>query len=214
MQATTGTQELFEYIKLLVSVASFGSIVIAFCAYRTNLKKIGEDRIRDKDKELLAQIKNSFEWAFGALTNDAKCIPPEPDRINWLTSARHLLRAEKLIKSIENQTYKIICAEVEEYWRHKFYMALSNDRLRSWDYYADTKRPDWPENIEISSALVIIDFSNWKEGAIDPTDAVDREAMINSGQGIKGGNAGRGLEGYIVRLNEIRIHRNSEGSTP
>lgn len=204
----------FEWLKVVVSLATFGSIIVAYLAYRANLTKIEEDRVRDRDKELLAQVKNSFEWAYNVLTDEATHIPPDANRLNWLTCARHLLRAEKLVKQISNPTYKTVYAEIEEYWRHKFYMALSHDSLRNWSYYADSAKPEWPENIEISSALVVVDFSNWKKGAVDPTDDVDREALIKTSGGIKGGSAGRGLEGYIVRLNQIRDQRNASAPEP
>lgn len=202
----------FEWLKVVVSLATLGSIVVAYLAYKANLTKIEEDRVRDHDKELLAQVKNSFEWAYDVLTDKATHIPPEANRLNWLTCARHLLRAKNLVKRIASPIYKTVYAELEEYWRHKFYMALSDDSLRNWSYYWDSGKPDWPENIEISSALVIVDFSNWKEGAADPIGDVDREALIKTGGGIKGGSAGRGLEEYIVRLNQIRDQRNASAT--
>lgn len=212
MPESTVFPNWFEWLKVAVSLVTFGSIVVAYLAYKANLTKIEEDRVRDRDKELLAQVKNSFEWAYDVLTDKAAHIPPEANRLNWLTCARHLLRAENLVKRIASPTYKTVYAEVEEYWRHKFYMALSHDSLRNWSYYSDSGKPDWPENIEISSALVIVDFSNWKEGAADPTDDVDREALIKTGCGIKGDSAGRGLEGYIVRLNRIQDQRNASAT--
>ncbi len=204
----------FEWLKVAVSLATLGSIVVAYLAYKANLSKIEEDRVRDRDKELLAQVKSSFDWAYNVLTDEAKNIPPEANRLNWLTCARHLLRVEKLVKQISSPTYKTIYSEIEEYWRHKFCMALSHDSLRSWSYYSNSAKSEWPENIEISSALVIVAFSNWKEGAADPTDDVDREALIKTGGGIKGGSAGRGLEGYIVRLNQIRDQRTDSATEP
>ena len=45
-------------------------------------------------------------------------------------------------------------------------------------------------------------------------DDVDRDALIKTGAGIKGGSAGRGLEGYIVRLNQIRDQRNASAPEP
>jgi hypothetical protein len=212
MPALTAFPSWFEWLKVSVSLATFGSIVVAYLAYKANLTKIEEDRTRDRDKELLAQVKSSFEWAYEVLTDKEESIPPDANRLNWLTCARHLLRAEKLVKQISSPTYKTVYSEIEEYWRHKFYKALSHDSLRSWSYYSDSAKLDWPENIEISSALVIVGFSNWKEGAADPTDDVNREALIKTGGGIKGGCAGRGLEGYIVRLKQIRDSHNASST--
>jgi hypothetical protein len=200
----------FEWLKVAINVATFASIVIAYLAYRANLKKIAEDRVRDRDKELLAQVQKSLEWAYNVLTDESERTPPKPNRLNWLTCARHLFRGRKLADQIASPTYRTVYAEVEEYWRHKFYIALSHEELRNWTYFADASEPDWPENIEISSALVIVDFSNWKQGTIDPTDEVDHEALIKNGGGLKGGWAGRGLEGYIVRLRDIRDRKTND----
>ncbi|MDP2265523.1 MAG: hypothetical protein Q8J70_03130 [Thiobacillus sp.] len=194
-----------ELTKLLLQFATLLSIVIAYRAYRSNVKKNEQDRERDRDKELVGQLKNSLRWAYDVLTNVGREIPPKPDRINWLTSARHLLRAGDIAGQISSSTYRKIADEVEEYWRTKFYLALSDEALRKWIYFADQSQPEWPENIEISSALVIIDFSNWKADAVDPTDYVDRSALKKRG-GLKGG-AGRGLESYLCRFEEIKAQR-------
>lgn len=194
----------FEWLKVIISLATFGSILVASLAYRANLKKIAEDRERDRDKELLVQVQRSLEWAYNVLTEESQRIPPEPNRLNWLTCARHLLRSRKIADQISGLTYRTVYAEIEEYWRHRFFVALSHDRLRNWNYYADSSKPQWPENIEISSALVVVDFSNWRQGATDPTDEVDRDDIIKNGGGVKGGSAGRGLKGYITHLQRIR----------
>lgn len=204
MLALTANQNWVEWLKIAIGVATLSSIVIAYLAYKANLQKADEDRVRDRDKELVAQLQKSFHWAYDVLTDKGKEIPPKADRLNWLTSSRHILRSEQLVKQISSSIYKTVYAEVEEYWRHKFYVALSHSSLRNWKYYAHPLSEAWPENIEISSALVIVDFSNWKRGATDPTDNVDRDALINAGGGTKGA-AGQGLEAYIVRMREIKI---------
>lgn len=204
--STLRSVDWIELAKFLVQTATLISIVIAYRAYRSNVKKHEEDRVRERDKELVMQFKNSLHWAYDVLTNEGREIPPKPDRINWLTSARHLLRAIDIKQEITSPTYRTIADEFEEYWRNKFYFALSDDVLRKWTYFADQSNPEWPENIEISSALVIIDFSNWKTDAVDPTDNVDRSALKKTG-GLKG-SAGRGLESYLCRFEEIKAQRN------
>lgn len=199
----------FELAKFAVSTLTLVSIVIAYRGYKTNVQKLSEDKVRDRDKELLAQTQKSLEWAYAVLTDDGKTIPPKPDRLNWLTAARHLLRAKKLAGRIEYATYRTVYEEVEEYWRQKFHAALSHPHLRNWTYYADRTKPEWPENIEITSALVIVDFSNWKEGTPDPTDEVDRIDLIKNRSGLKGPYAGQGLESYLVQFEKIKAQRNT-----
>jgi hypothetical protein len=207
MSEPTNWQSALEWAKVIISCATFFSIAVAYSAYRANLKKIAEDRARDSDKELLAQVKNSFEWAYDVLTDEGKNIPPKANRLSWLTCARHLLRAEKLVKQISSPTYRTIYAEIEEYWRNKFYLALSDESLRYRQYYADETRPEAPVNIEITSALVIIGFSQWKDGVADPTKEVDRAALINSVCNMVGVGAAGGLSSYIRYLDQIREQR-------
>lgn len=198
-----------ELSKLLVSILTLASIVIAYRSYRANLSKQNDDRIRERDKELLSQVQKSFQWAYDVLTDEGKEIPPKANRLNWLTSARHLLRAKKIADQITSETYRTVFEEIEEYWRHKFYIALSYEQLRSWTYYADQSNLSWPENIEISSALVILNFSNWKTDTLDPLKEIDREALIANRSAFLCVVAGRGLEAYLERFEEIKAERNA-----
>lgn len=202
-----------EILKLSISALTLVSIGIAYLAYRTNLQKQREDRVRDSDKELLAQAQKSLQWAYDVLTEQGEHIPPRADRLNWLTSARHLLRQKKIAKRITSETYRIVYAEVEEYWRHRFYTALDHPSLLSRGYFANLENPHWPENLEISSALVIVDFSGWNKANADPTDEVDRDALLKS-DALRGGNAGRGLRSYVAWIQEEKARRTIGGAPP
>ena len=198
----------FEIAKLAVSALTPISIYVAYKAYRANLQKQEDDRIRDADKELLAQAQKSLEWAYNSLTSDGANIPPVADRLNWLTCARHLLRHERIASRIQSETFRTVHAEHEEFWRHRVYMALDHNDLVGAGYYSTQTQDSWPENIEISSALVIIKFSNWPKEQQDPTDHVDRDAILQEKNALNG-RAGRGLRGYIQRLSEARQRMNS-----
>jgi len=207
------TIAMFEFVKVAIGAAALASIWIAHRAYQANVQKQQEDRVRDADKELLSQAKTSLEWAYNALTQHGDNIPPKSDRLNWLTCARHILRQNEIAERLQGSTYKIVYAEVRDYWQHKFYLALSDIGLLNPAYFRNKENSAWPENIEISSALVIVDFSNWKEGLRDPTDNVDRAAMMADGNCFKG-SAGRGLRSYIRELEEIRGARNPDRHIP
>lgn len=194
----------FEIAKLIVSSLTLVSAFVAFLAYRANLRKQEEDRVRDADKELLAQAQKSLEWAYNSLTDNNTSIPPKPVRLNWLNSARHLLRYSKIAMRIRSETYMIIQAELREHWRHQFYLALNHDALQSNRYYENLEVQSWLENIEVSSALVVVSFSNWPKDLKDPTDEVDRSALLTDTEALKG-KAGRGLRSYISRLAEAKV---------
>lgn len=174
-----------EYAKLAISLITLASIVLAFLSYRTNTKKINEDRVRDRDKELISQTQKSLQWAYDVLTENGKNFPPKADRLNWLTSARHILRAEKLSSQITSETYTIIFKEIEEFWRHQFYVALNHKALAQWTYFSNDNPLLSGEILEPKSVLVVAKFSEWKEGQEDPIDSVDLSLPE------------RGLSGYI-----------------
>jgi hypothetical protein len=201
----------FEIAQLVVSSLTLVSVFVAFLAYRASLRKQEEDRVREADRELLGQAQNSLEWAYDSLTDKGASSPPRPDRLNWLTSARHLLRHSKIAKRIQSDTYKIVHAEHEEYWRHRFYLVLNHNSLLSSGYYENSETQPWPENIEVSSALVVISFSNWPKEHKDPTDEVDRAAILNDTEALKG-RAGRGLRAYAARLAEAKAKMNASSS--
>ena len=193
-----------EIAKFVVSLFTFASVLVAFFAYRANLRKQDEDRVREADKELLAQAQKSLEWAYNSLTNNGTDIPPNAARLNWLTSARHLLRHRKIASSIKSGTYKTVHAEHEEYWRHQFYLALDHSTLRDTDYFSNLETPAWPVNIEVSSALVVVGFSNWPRQLKDPTDEVNQAELLKDIEALKG-KAGRGLRDYVALLSEANV---------
>lgn len=199
---------LLELLKLTIGAAVFFLLWSAYKAYRSSLKRQDEQRVHDADKALLNQAKNSLEWAYNALTKNGEAIPPKADRLNWQACARHILRQNEIALRISGEIGQTVYAEIQEYWRHKFHLALSDASLLNPAYFKNQGEPDWPENIEISSALVVVDFANWQEGAKNPIDAVDQSKMMSEGNGFKG-PAGRGLRRYVTELNEIRAALNS-----
>lgn len=195
--------DLYEILKIALSGLTLASIIIAYLGYRVSRSKQNEDRVRERDKELLAQAQKSMQWAYDVLTANGSNIPPLPDRLNWLTAARHLLRGQKIAQQISGETYKTVYAELEEYWRHKFSLALADPCFLHESYYSRPEGSMWHENIEISSALVVVDFSKWRKTAVDPIDEVDRSDYIKN-RSVLAGHAGRGLEAYMARLGKIR----------
>jgi hypothetical protein len=202
----TNTQIIIEFIKIALTSFAFFSAIVAYKAYRANLRKIEEDRIRDRDKELLLQVQKSLQWAYDSLTDEGKTIPPKADRLNWLTCARHLLRARKLGEKISSNTYQIIYQETEEFWRHRFYLALDNPATLSPAYFGKRRSSFTGEQIEPRSAKTIIEFSAWKQETEDPIDFVELSLISSDTHGIS--LASKGFNQY---LSELRQRQSSQG---
>ena len=120
--------EIVEIIKIALGGGALDSVWIAQKAYKANLVKQEDDRIRDSDKEILNQSEKSLEWAYEVLTDAGKNLPPRSDRLNWLTCARHMTRHDELASKIKTVTYQTVHAEIEEFWRHRFYF----ETRRNW----------------------------------------------------------------------------------
>lgn len=156
-----------------------------------------------KDKEVFEQAIQSLRWAYETVADGMENGIPDPCRLKWLTGARHISRYYKLKELLLTDTYKLICEENEEYWRHKFYVLLDQKALRTKQYYMDKSQVEWPENIELTSAMVVNDFANWQESKIDPLDDIDREELIKNGKPFHG-KCGRGIESYYCVFEEIK----------
>ena len=195
-----------DWIKVSLSGLALLSIILAYFSLRSTKQKFESDKIRDQDKEYLVQVERSFEWAYSTLTDDGTATPPRADRLNWLASARYILRAQGIASKIVTPVYKLVLEQVEDHWRQRFYLALDDPSLLSSTYFAGGLNSAWPENIEISSALVVVNFSNWKTGVQDPTDTVDRKALMEDAGGLQS-HAGRGLCDYIDKLYSIKRMR-------
>ncbi len=149
-------------------------------------------------QEILNQAVLSLERAYAALTNNGtETRPPAADRLNWLTSARHIERYKKLKAKLTFATHHTVCEEHEEYWRHKMYVCLDAPNEFSLAYYKEKRHPEKRAGIEPRSALVIHEFATWPEGREDPMDKVDAKAIMKRNEALKGNF---GLKRYLETL--------------
>ncbi len=195
----------WEIARTFIGGFTLLSIYLAYRTYSSNKSKQEEDRQLDRDREILNQAVTSLEWAHETLTDGTSSGPPKADRLNWLTAARHISRYYALKKLVVTETYSLVLSEKEEYWRHRFYMLLDDSTLGNRTYFMNTSDPVWPENIEITSAMVITNFSNWPKKTVDPLNEIERETLIREGQPFSG-KCGRGLESYYAALEEAKEH--------
>lgn len=161
-------------IKLsLTELAPIGTlllVIIGFLNYTWNQRF-------NSDEKIMEQAVLALERAYAILTSDGIHIsPPKPDRLNWLTSSRLLVRYEKLKSSLNTEVYKVICAEQEEHWRHKFYLLLDNNIVNVFSYFQNSSS----HNLTPKSVLVIFHFAAWKKGTPDPLEEIDTKKYIDS----------------------------------
>ena len=133
-----------------------------------------------KDKEICDQAIIAIERAYSSLTiGKEEYEIPEASRLNWLTSARQIVRFQQLKSMLKTDLYKLVCSEHEEHWKHEFYLSLKHNDFISPSYFQ-------ANNIHLTSALVVINFKQWEPDAKDPIDDIDADRLINDGYTLQG----------------------------
>ncbi|MBB1454490.1 hypothetical protein [Pseudoalteromonas sp. SG43-5] len=183
-----------ELLRTIFSGATLVSVVIAYFSLRATKKKQQDDSDVAHDKEIIVQAKLSLGWAYETIEIDSESNMPKADRLMWLTSARHILRYYNLRDSLKTSMYKTICAEHEEYSRHKFYRMFSNSNFLFGSYFKKSDGSGYSENIEVRSAMVLSIFSQWNASTVDPIDSFTKEELKE--QNPYRGDLGRGIQHY------------------
>lgn len=173
--------------------AALGFVGLAISIENTR-RSTEEERRRNRDRELLEQVLKSYGWAYEAFIKDNDRGTVIANRLNWLVTARHLLRAKKLADQISSSTYRTIQQENEEHWRTQFYRQVDSASLLRPGYYFewhDERRP-----LDHRAAIVIADFVAWKEDVGDPIDDIEpHELMLKPG--FNASSLGIGIKLFI-----------------
>ncbi|OOY36786.1 hypothetical protein BOV89_10680 [Solemya velum gill symbiont] len=168
-------------IQVVGSIAVGFSAIIAYRLYRSNADRHQQDDDRKRSETFLNESIELLERAYETFTRSGHS-PPDNDRLLWLSTARMLLRFNKMKSLITESDHIHIADENEEYMRLKFYTLLDSCRDRfTLDYFMPNRRLFDGDNIDRKSLAVIFDFSKWKEGTDDPLDAVDDQELFAQG---------------------------------
>ena len=155
-----------------------------------------------QNQELLSQAVLSLERAYRALTDDgAHVTPPLPDRLNWLTCARHIESFKSLKGRLRTTLHQSLCEEHEEFWRHLFYLSLESTRLLPKSYFAEQRSPALRPGVEPRSAIIIYAFATWPANRTDPIDSVDVHRLIREADVL---NARPGFSEYVNSFKQFR----------
>jgi hypothetical protein len=169
-----------EELRTIFSGFTLVSLIFVALNYWFSISKAKKDAIESRDKGICEQAIISLERAYGSLTNKkADYSLPTPDRLNWLTSARQIIRFQELKAMLETDLYKLICAEHEEHWKHEFYLSLKVEGFILPDYFKSN-------NIHLKSALVIMNFKQWASNVEDPLDTIDGTMYTDDDYTLKG----------------------------
>ena len=165
------------------SLAIACSAIVAFFLYRLNLNRHKDEDAYKESNTFLKEATNNLERAFEIFTDNGENIsPPRNDRLLWLTTARMLLRFNKLRGNINVSEHIDIIEEHEEYWRFQFYKLLDENKSNfTTTYFNPSGKPHSGDCIARNSMAAIFSFARWKEGAKDPMEEVDDKLLFAKG---------------------------------
>lgn len=176
-------------------IASISSAVFAGISALVAAYAIYVPARMQASQKLLDQAQLSLERAYEALSSGGRELsPPAPDRLNWLTAARHIQRYKGLKGKLTDETHRTICEEQEEYWRHRIYLCLETPQPVQPTYYVKRLAPSPKAAIDKTSALIIHAFAKWPDGRPDPLDTANTKELIENGRALEGNP---GLRAYI-----------------
>lgn len=114
--------------------------VVAMCVsgYFARLA-ISVNRRDRESKNHLDQAILTLQRAHAALTNDGQCEHARPDRLVWLTAARHIETYKVLKRGVTEPSHKVLCEDHEEYWRHRVYLAINMHALHQPGWYDEDR---------------------------------------------------------------------------
>lgn len=175
-------------------IVGLGALAVSyFNIYKTNQKI--------NDREFTSCAITALERAFNALTEGKPNLPPEANRLNWLTAARQIESYKKLKENINSKAYITVCDEAEEHWRHQFHKAINRFNNKDLSYFSGTPIPgeSYVPELEIRSVISIYSFSTWNKNRKDPLDSIDIKKTLESVD-ILSGNIG--LEEFLKSKQE------------
>lgn len=184
--------DLFGGVNALFAGLAFCGLVFSIDLSR---KAMTQERQRAHEKEVFEQVCKSYSWAFETLSYGTDEGPPLRDRLRWLNTARHLLRAKRLSAEINTPTYQLLQKENLEYWRFRFHDLLDHHDLLHPNFYGieDPYTEELKHNIDYVSVAVIAEFLVWTED--DPIDDFDVHQAFET-HGFRSSYVGRGIEAY------------------
>ena len=162
-------------------------------------KAIKTNRSDRESKNHLDQAILSLQRAHAALTDDGKSEHARPDRMNWLTAARHIETYKVLKRGVTEPSHKVLCEDHEEYWRHRIHLAVNMYNIMQPGWY-DGDYATQKSGLYPPSLLIIYGFASWPENKEDPIDHADLAGIARE-HDVRKGNIG--LEIYLAKYPKI-----------
>jgi hypothetical protein len=170
---SAGQANLLPAVQAIGSVATALGATIAFNVYRSTVKRHRADDSRKASDTYKDEALSVLEKAYETFTQQSD-TPPVNDRLLWLSTARMIVRFQKLREKVTELDHTAVVDENEEHIRLKFYILLGrNVENFSREYFCPNGDQYGAINIARKSIAVIFGFARWREGMQDPLDSID-----------------------------------------
>lgn len=178
---TAGEMKLLPAIQAIGSIATAFAAVIAFGVYLSTVRRHQEEDSRKTSETYLREALSVLEKAYETFIQQGD-NPPANDRLLWLSTARMIVRFQKLRKKVTEKDHAAVADENEEYTRLKFYTLLGgNSNNFSREYFCPGDDQYSELNVERKSIAVIFGFSRWRGDIADPLETIDHIELYARG---------------------------------
>jgi hypothetical protein len=161
---------IYSHLPSWESLAALAGAASAIAAFWT-IKATADTK---ENERLLKHATQTLERAYEAIADGNDRVPPDADRIAWLTAARLIIEYRETKKRISDKSIFRECESHEEYWRHKFYIWLSPLETVAVGFYHAGP-------IDKRSAVVVHSFADWPNDRVDPLSQYETpKAAIDS----------------------------------
>lgn len=170
---TAGEAQLLPSIQTIGSTAVAFSAIVAFCVYLANIRRHQQVDARESSETYLNESLSLLSKAYEIFVREGT-DPPANDRLLWLTTARMIIRFQKMRQRIVEADHIAVVDENEEYTRFKFYTILERNKDNfSQQYFCPSGNHYSGDNVHRKSLAVIYGFACWKKDMPDPLDGVN-----------------------------------------
>lgn len=170
---TAGEAALLPSIQTIGSTAVAFSATVAFGVYLSNIRRHQQEDARKASETYLKESLSLLDKSYEIFVSEG-ASPPANDRLLWLSTARMIVRFQKMRQRILEADHIAVADENEEHTRLKFYTVLGRNKDNfNQEYFCPTGDRYSGDNIHRKSLAVVFSFARWREGMPDPLDEVD-----------------------------------------
>jgi hypothetical protein len=168
-----GEAALLPAIQTIGSIAVAFSAAIAFGIYLSNVRRHRQEDQRKASETYLEESISLLDKAYDIFVQ-AGTDAPANDRLLWFSTARMIVRFQKMRGRIAEADHIAVIDENEEYTRGRFSRLLRRNRDNfSRQYFCPSGDLYSADNVSRKSLAVVFGFARWKDDIPDPLSEVD-----------------------------------------